>query len=47
VCSGKECQLLRRGGQTKQLEEPMCVAKCQEQTAAVCDVGLQTVQEIQ
>jgi hypothetical protein len=25
MCSGKECQLLRRGGQTKQLEMPVTV----------------------
>jgi hypothetical protein len=46
MCSGKECQLFRSEGQTKQLEMQLVVAKCQEQTATVCDVGLQTVQEM-
>jgi len=45
VCSGKECQLLSCGWQTKQLEMPVSVAKCLDRTAPVRDV--KTVQEVQ
>jgi hypothetical protein len=48
MCSGNECQLLGRGGQTKQLEMLMTVLpNVKNEQLLFVNVGLETVQEMQ
>jgi hypothetical protein len=43
MCNDKEIQLAVVGKVTQNGG----IAKCEEQTAIICDIGLQTMQEIQ
>jgi hypothetical protein len=47
MCRGKDCQLLGRGEQSNQREMAVTMLSDIKRITAICDVELQTVQEMQ